>query len=826
MGAKGATPLTFHELTAAGSQRFHDAIAAAKQSTPFGASVHAYAAGDYAHLRTFLTPDGKAGFALKDGDIVSAFKHTGKAADRYTDSALALATQEGGNRLDAFDTVLPGLYSDSGFRAVARLPFSDEFKPDGWNYQTFAKFNGGRPDVVFMVHDPAHAAAYKPGDGVKVATYEEGVAAQARALDALKKQASFRALKVQSLQLLLRREFNPDEPRDESGKWTDGGGGGAADQPSAVAEDKPTPNPEAIKVGGDEWNKQTAARLEHEYVAAHDALDKIAEEAVGGRAKVPEPSENPDDEDEDQPYVPEEWDAMSSDQQSDAFDKYKDQTYQSYLDSEIENWASETKPDDARAELAWKFTKGDDTDWAKEALNEYLDQRDDDGEQPLPYSADALLDALTISHDTGNYPISKGTDIGIDDAKLEPDLAANQPALPGMEGVGVTSLKAADKAAIIETISEAFGKRAEAIEDDIEPPEYLSDSVKEYQEQSWDSMDADDKFNWVKNNTDIIDDAEKAAEGAPLDKLPTKFDPLQENASAADYKRTQVLARTMSVDRAAQLLVERGLFKADKIDEARNEIARIDSKLWAGWKSNSMNDRGQLLQVATAEELGGRLYEHKDMDRDQVIANANDNYKAIGGFKGIEAYVRAKWETSQYLLDQAGVHTLMLYRAINIQEPPTFMVSQSGADETGGAWKVVGDYGATQYFDSKEKAEAYKAEQEALNPPERVEPVKTAIGPNEATYQKLPDLSVRRNGAASTSTHSTVSNSWDGRTGRVVLRAEVPRTAVISVPAYGINVQSEHEVVVAGTAWKAWDAWKETAPEFEAVPMHKGGIAA
>jgi hypothetical protein len=251
LGSKGATPLTFHELTAAGAQRFHDAIAAAKQSTPFGASVHAYPAADYAHQRTFLTPDGKAGFALKDGDIVSAFKHTGKAADRYADSALALATQEGGNRLDAFDTVLPRLYSDSGFRAVARLPFSDEFKPDGWNYQTFQKFNGGRPDVVFMVHDPAHAAPYKPGDGKRVATYEEGVAAQKLALEALKNLAVFQALKARSLRL-LGREFNPDEPRDESGKWTDGGGGdgGAADQPAA--EDKPaeqstTPEP---KPGG------------------------------------------------------------------------------------------------------------------------------------------------------------------------------------------------------------------------------------------------------------------------------------------------------------------------------------------------------------------------------------------------------------------------------------------------------------------------------------------------------------------------------------------------------------------------------------------------
>jgi len=46
----------------------------------------------------------------------------------------------------------------------------------------------------------------------------------------------------------------------------------------------------------------------------------------------------------------------------------------------------------------------------------------------------------------------------------------------------------------------------------------------------------------------------------------------------------------------------------------------------------------------------------------------------------------------------------------------------------------------------------------------------------------------------------------------VVVRARVPRTAVISVPAYGKNIHEEKEVVVAGTSWKAWDAWYQKAP--------------
>ncbi len=133
----------------------------------------------------FVTPDNKAGFAIKsDGDIVSAFKHEKLEAYKAGDSMLALAVQQGGVKLDAFDTVLPKIYGDNGFRAVARLAWDDKQKPENWDYKTFKKYNDGRPDVVFMVYDPEHAKAYKSRDGKRVETYEEGVAAQAHELAA------------------------------------------------------------------------------------------------------------------------------------------------------------------------------------------------------------------------------------------------------------------------------------------------------------------------------------------------------------------------------------------------------------------------------------------------------------------------------------------------------------------------------------------------------------------------------------------------------------------------------------------------------------------
>ena len=81
------------------------------------------------------------------------------------------------HRLDCFDTVLPNLYADAGFVPVARLAWNDDYSPDGWDYQLFDTFNGGRPDVVFMAYDPGRVGGiYNPGTADYVDDYDVGVA--------------------------------------------------------------------------------------------------------------------------------------------------------------------------------------------------------------------------------------------------------------------------------------------------------------------------------------------------------------------------------------------------------------------------------------------------------------------------------------------------------------------------------------------------------------------------------------------------------------------------------------------------------------------------
>mgnify|MGYP003646026872 CR=1 FL=1 len=178
------TPPKFFEVGANGASTFRDAIQEAKANSRFGAAVYVYPVDEYAGMRLFLTEDGKAGFALKGDDIVSVF--AGKEHPGAANSVLQLATQEGGRRLDAFDTVLPNMYALHGFRAVARTKWNDDYAPDGWNKDTFKEFNNGKPDVVFMVHDPEYFDAYTHADGPVIAEYDDGAKAQAEALANIK----------------------------------------------------------------------------------------------------------------------------------------------------------------------------------------------------------------------------------------------------------------------------------------------------------------------------------------------------------------------------------------------------------------------------------------------------------------------------------------------------------------------------------------------------------------------------------------------------------------------------------------------------------------
>ena len=144
---------------------FHKAISAAKKSNPYGAAVTLYNPEDYAGMKLFLTPDKKAGFALNGDDIVSVFNHPNSPHRAISPYLIQIARANGGMRLDAFNTVLPHLYSMGGMKTVSINPFNPEYAPEGWKTKLYKQFNGGQPDVHHMVWSPGDSELEPTGHG-------------------------------------------------------------------------------------------------------------------------------------------------------------------------------------------------------------------------------------------------------------------------------------------------------------------------------------------------------------------------------------------------------------------------------------------------------------------------------------------------------------------------------------------------------------------------------------------------------------------------------------------------------------------------------------
>ena len=585
----------------------------------------------------------------------------------------------------------------------------------------------------------------------------------------------------------LRREYDESEhPRDETGKWTDGGGGGggAASKPASSKEggdEAVKLDPVVTNVGGDDWNKKTAEKLEREFQTARPKIEHLEQRAIGNV----EDMSGGDDDDEDMVYMPEEWEALSSDDQQEAHDAFIEAVKDDYYNSEVDNWRSEYAEDEAMAKVAGELTdsNGNDSDdivWAQEALDEIRDAREEEGKAPIPFDNKQLINAMSIDYEAqgGSWP-KKDAELSFDDDALsKPEgFDPDQQTLPGMDPIAPHEMLSEDmREEIDKALMKAFEKRSGDVAGDLEPPDYLMESAKGFAGESWDQKDDSEKFEFVQNNTNILEKYEETSSGAinemKLDRLPSKYDPLN-NTSGDDYKRTQALARYLSRERSKEILEERGLDVPSDQD-----LRRIDNELWSAWKESSTSKEGKLIQLAAAEELGGRLNDHTRaaIEPEEAKVRADRIFSSIGGYDGVKALIRAKWETTQHLLDKAGENELQLYRGLTLDKALV----------------------------------------------EKIFTKHAAAGRRVGSFTHLPTMDVKRNGAASTTTALTVANGWGGSGGgKVVLRAVVPRTAAISIPAYGINIKSEQEVVIAGTAWKGWDVWQGQAPGLGGTPLQK-----
>ena len=190
-----STPVV-HELeqSVSSAEYFRSKIQQSKDSNPYGAAVYVYPVitdpddTGYADMRLFVTDGGNAGFALKGNDIVSVFNTRGGGLRSVSYPLVRLAIEQGGRKLDAFDTILPEIYSANGMKTASRLVWDERQRPEGWRDNDFIEFNKGQPDVVFMYYEPP-ATEYKPDSGTYALDYAEALEIQDKAVRGIKDRA-------------------------------------------------------------------------------------------------------------------------------------------------------------------------------------------------------------------------------------------------------------------------------------------------------------------------------------------------------------------------------------------------------------------------------------------------------------------------------------------------------------------------------------------------------------------------------------------------------------------------------------------------------------
>ncbi len=170
-GTRSANPLFFRlDRSREAARLFHDRIAALKRHNRHAGAVDVHDMDDYQSCDLYLSENGRAGFAVKDGDeLVSVFSYEGEHAG---DALVEKAKANGATHLDCYhigERGLPFFYGRHGFTPVARVAWDDRFAPDGWDYAL-----NGRPDVVAM-------ALCGERDDVPVTDYDTAVSMAARA---------------------------------------------------------------------------------------------------------------------------------------------------------------------------------------------------------------------------------------------------------------------------------------------------------------------------------------------------------------------------------------------------------------------------------------------------------------------------------------------------------------------------------------------------------------------------------------------------------------------------------------------------------------------
>jgi hypothetical protein len=191
---------TVYQLNKSSSDRkaFVETMRQAQESRgAIGRSVDVYDPNDYQGYKLFSTQDGAGGFAISPtGELSSVVSRKGAGLKSFSDAAISAGVANGARWLNAFDTVLPNKYGRFGFKPIARLKFDEGFARSDWGDEAVDKFmentsafNGGKPDLVFMVYDPTFEGVVGNSVGGQlVDDYDKAVSLVEREIEKLSKK--------------------------------------------------------------------------------------------------------------------------------------------------------------------------------------------------------------------------------------------------------------------------------------------------------------------------------------------------------------------------------------------------------------------------------------------------------------------------------------------------------------------------------------------------------------------------------------------------------------------------------------------------------------
>ena len=161
------------------TKQFSSIAESNKKSNKFGASVDVLSSEEYEGHDIIITGSGPGAtvtIAISPSGELTSVTKSSKATRADVDAAFDMAISTGKVKyLNGFETVLPDKYAFYGFEPVARLKFNPELQPDGWDYNTYRKYNNGQPDVVFMRFTGNLGGTYNPVGFPEVQTYEAGL---------------------------------------------------------------------------------------------------------------------------------------------------------------------------------------------------------------------------------------------------------------------------------------------------------------------------------------------------------------------------------------------------------------------------------------------------------------------------------------------------------------------------------------------------------------------------------------------------------------------------------------------------------------------------